>query len=76
MEQRGYDAMLKSHAKEFVKQYITYDLSNRPEYVYTAYADAVNGADCQLTQYVYDGSSSRVIKRKETIGTWSSSYDI
>lgn len=68
--------LLKSHEKELVKQYIAYDASQRVEYIYTAVKDAPNGAACMVTQYVYDGTSTRILKRKEYYGTWDSSYDI
>ena len=58
---------LKTHAHELVKQYISYDGSNRVEYVFTAYFNADHGDPCERTQYVYDGGTSRVIKRKETL---------
>lgn len=67
---------LKSHAKEYVKQYIAYDVNNRPEYVYTAYIETADGGPCSVTQYTYDGLSSRIVKRKESSTTWDSSWDI
>lgn len=67
---------LKTQAHELVKQYISYDASLRPEYVYTAKHDAEDGASCSRVQYVYSGSTTRIIKMKETTSTWSSSYDI
>jgi hypothetical protein len=69
-------AFIKSHAHEGCKQYLTYDASNRMEIVYEAPTDFENGAPCLKTQYVYDGTSTRVIKMKESIATWSSSWDI
>ncbi len=72
----GYDAILKSHAKELVKQFITYDGLDRPEFVYTAYVDTPNNGPCEVTQYVYVGNTSRVEKRRETIGVWLDSYNI
>ena len=68
--------LLKVHEAELVKQYTAYDVSLRPEYVYTATADATNGAACLVTRYVYDGTSSRVIKRKEAYSSWNSTWDI
>ena len=73
---KGYDATLKTQAKELVKQYIEYDGSDRPEYVYTAYRDAKNGDPCEVTRYTYVTGTSRVEKRLESLGTWSSAYDI
>jgi len=68
--------LLKSHENELVKQYIAYDGSNRSEYVYTAVDTAAHGDSCLVTQYEYDGTSTRIVKRLEYYGTWDSSYDI
>lgn len=68
--------LLKSQAMELVKQYITYDASSRCEYVYTAHLGAITGSSCTITRYVYDGTSTRITKRKEYYGLWDSSYDI
>lgn len=67
---------IRPHANEAVKTYSTYDGSNRLEYHYTALADAEHGAQCLVTQYTYDGGSSRVQKTKESLATWDSSWDI
>jgi len=68
---------IKSQMHQAVKQYITYDASNRMEYSYAAMSDAVDGEPCIVTQYVYDGTSTRIIKMKESIGTWvSATMDI
>lgn len=72
-----YIAQLKAHALDATKTYITYDVENRMEYVYTAYTEALNGTECLVTQYSYTGAgSNRVAKMKESVGTWSSAYDI
>jgi len=67
---------LKTHAHELVKQYFVYDISLRCTDMYTASYDAANGAPCLRTQYSYDGSSSRIVKRKETNSTWDSTWDM
>jgi hypothetical protein len=67
---------LKTTAYELVKQYVSYDGSDRTEYVYTAHTDAVHGTPCTVTQYEYVGASARVLKRKESNATWDSSWDI
>jgi len=72
----GLTALLKTHAKEMVKEYIAYDGSNRMEYLYTAIANASDGDPCLRTQYAYDGVSTRIVKRQETESTWNSSWDI
>jgi hypothetical protein len=67
---------LKTHLANGVKHYITYDVSNRMEFIYEAPADAIHGAPCLVTQYAYDGGSTRIEKSKETTGTWDSSWDL
>ncbi len=69
-------AKLKSHAHEYVKQYMVYDGSNRMTDLYTAYIDAADGESCMRTQYEFDGSSARIVKRKESNSTWDSSWEI
>lgn len=62
---------------EPVKMYRVYDGSNRVEYQYEAITHAKNGDPCMVTQYVYDGASTRVVKMQETIETWvSATMDI
>ena len=53
---------LKTTAYELVKQYITYDGSDRVEYVYTAHTDAAHGTPCTRTQYEYDRVGNVVTK--------------
>jgi hypothetical protein len=67
---------LKSQLRELVKQYIEYDISGRPINIYTAPNDALDGAPCQLTQYAYDGISTRIQKRLETLSTWDDTWDM
>lgn len=69
-------SVLKTQAGELIKQYHVYDGSDRLTDIYTANTDTPDGGNCSRVQYEYDGVSSRVVKMKETIGTWSSSYDI
>jgi len=76
MTEASKSAQLLSHAKELVKQYVTYDVSSRTEYVYTAPTDAADGAPAVVTQYEYDGTSTRITKRKESATVWDSTYDI
>lgn len=73
---RHPDDFIKSQLSEAVQQYIAYDGTNRMEYSYTAPADAQDGDPCLVTQYVYFSTSTRVIKMKESIGTWSSAWGI
>lgn len=69
-------SFVESGNKEYIKQYITYDGSNRAIYIYEAMANSEHGDLCLRTEYAYDGTSSRVAKMKETESTWDSSYDI
>jgi hypothetical protein len=59
-----------------VKQYIVYDGSGRMTDVYTAHTNAITGTPCTRTRYSYDGTSSRVEKRKEQDATWDATWDI
>lgn len=61
---------------EPVKQYCIFDGSGRVTHIYEAKATAENGDPCFLTQYDYDGTSSRVEKTLESNSTWNSSWDI
>lgn len=65
-----------THLHEAIKYYATYDASNRLEYTYVAQVETVNGGQCMKTQYVYDGTSTRVVKMKESKTTWNSAWDI
>lgn len=67
---------IRPHQKEAVKQYIVYDGLDRMEYHYVATVDADHGDKCLGTQYAYDGTSGRVVKVKEFITTWDSTWDI
>lgn len=67
--------VLKTNLKERVKQYCVYDASGRMTDAYEAHADAVDGTPCIHTQYEYDGTSGRILKRRELNGEWDSSYD-
>jgi hypothetical protein len=69
-------ALLTTHKNEHIKVYIEYDGLDRQEYTYTAATDAADGAPCLRTQYVYDGTSGRVIKMKESEATWDSDWDV
>lgn len=68
--------LVSSHLKEAVKTYSVFDASQRLEYFYVANVDASHGEICMVTQYAYDGTSTRVQKQKEDKATWDSSWDI
>lgn len=68
---------LQAIKNEPLKLYRTYDGNNRVEFQYEAITHAEDGDPCMVTQYVYDGLSTRVVKMQETIGTWvSATMDI
>ena len=68
--------LLKSLTKELLKEYVTYDGQSRKEFVYQAGVDADDGDQCLATQFVYDSTSLRIVKRKEFYTTWQSAWDI
>lgn len=70
------DGYVKTHSSENIKVYITYDGSDRMEYVYEARANAQHGEKCLKTQYTYVTGTTRVEKMKETETEWDSSWDI
>ena len=67
---------IKSHGREAVKQYLEYDAFNRMVVTYTALADARDGESCIRTDYAYAGTSTRVIKMKESLSIWQAAWDI
>jgi hypothetical protein len=68
--------LVKSHLAEAVKQYIVYDVSGRMIEVYSARTDAEHGESCGKTEYGYDAATTRVIKMKESLSAWDSSWDL
>ena len=62
--------------QEPVKMFRAYDGSNRLMLQYEAVTHAVSGDPCMKTEYTYDGTSSRVLKLKESVDVWSISYEI
>jgi len=69
--------MLKSQMHELIKSHTTLDGSGRPSAIYTAQADAINGASCTRVDYTYDTTyTTSVIGMKESYSTWDSSWDI
>ena len=62
--------------QEPVKMFRVYDGSNRLSIQYEAVTHAVNGEPCMKTEYIYDATSSRVLKSKESVDVWSSTYDV
>lgn len=68
--------LLTSQKHGLVKSYIEYDGFNRMSKIYTGGTDIAHGTPCTLTEYVYDGASVRITKRKESKATWDSAWDI
>ena len=70
------DLLLQALGKEIMKVKRIYDGSNRVITQYDAFANALNGAVCLRTDYVYVGITTNVDKMKESLDVWSSAYDI
>lgn len=62
--------------QEPVKMFRVYDAGNRLVTQYEAVTHAKSNDPCMRTDYTYDGTSSRVVKLKESVDTWLASYDI
>jgi len=67
--------LLKTQLNELSKMYITYDASNRPEYVYTCGVNTLDGKPCTVVRYSYDGVSTRVVYMKEYTSTWQTAWE-
>lgn len=67
---------ITSHLHEAVKQYIEYDGYNRMVRTFTAVSDAEVGDQCTMTEYAYSGTSTRIIKMKESLAVWQLGWDI
>lgn len=68
--------MLKTLKLEALKEYREYDVNNRPSAIYQTLTSARDLDDCLKTEYVYDGLSNRIVKKRETVVDWSSAWDI
>ena len=67
---------LLTQSKELVKQYIEFDINDRPSKVYTVHTSARNGTPCTVTEYIYKSPTSTLVKaRKEGHGVWDSTWD-
>jgi hypothetical protein len=65
----------KTVDNELMKQYIVYDASDRPEYIYKAPVDAGTGDACILTRLAYAGITQRVVYKKEIAATWDTAWE-
>lgn len=59
-----------------MKAYYTYDGNGRLEYAYETGITAKEGDPALVTQYSYDGVTTRVKKFKEYMGAWPAGADI
>lgn len=70
-------SLLTTQRDELIKQYIVFDVEDRPEFVYTAHTEATHGQPCTQVQYVYVGPGSALVsKMKESRATWDATWDI
>lgn len=76
MSQSELTAVLTSLKNELKKEFVAYDGSDRPISYYQAHINAGDGEPCLLTTITYVGVSTRIEKSKETIGLWSTAYEI
>lgn len=68
---------LKTQQHELVKQFVVFDIAERPIEVYTAHTDAAHGTPCTVIYYEYiNPTSSLILKMKEDTATWDSAWDI
>ena len=68
--------LLKSHAKEQVKQHIVFDSQTRPKYIFTTYIGAGENDPCMCDEYVYlTATSTQIISRQERVYKWKSAWD-
>ncbi len=67
---------IKTLREGYLKSHITYDVQGRMEFVYEAHTDAKDQDKCLITQYVYHLLTTNIVKMKESVGTWLSSYNI
>ena len=67
---------IKTHLGQLVKTFSGFDGSNRLITYLEAPTGAKDGDAALLSTYTYDGTSSRILKSRETASTWSSSNDI
>lgn len=67
---------LKNMAREPIKLFRVYDVSNRVWIQYECVTHTLPGEACLKTEYVYDGTSTRVLKLKESLSTWDISFEV
>lgn len=62
--------------EETIKEFREFDGQFRLIKVYQAITKAVHGESTLLTEYGYDGTSTRIAKKNESVVSWDSSWDI
>ncbi len=62
--------------EEALKEFRVYDANNRIDRIYQAPTSARHGDSCLMTQWGYNGETKQILKRKESVTTWDSSWDI
>jgi len=67
--------LLLTVEKELIKQYHELDTFGRPEFLYTAAANAKTGDPCLVTEFLYVDNVSSVSRgKKEGYSVWSESW--
>lgn len=67
--------LLKTLRREVSKTHIEFDGQSRPKKVYHAKADASDGEDCFVIEYIYHAGLDKIRGRKEGYSVWSSSFE-
>lgn len=67
---------LHSVKLEAMKLYRMYDATNRLVTQFDAPTQARHGDACLRTDYGYDGTTTRIVKLKESMAAWDSSWDL
>ena len=68
--------IIKLLREEALKEYRQYDEFFRPLAIYQAQTESDHGEPCLKTSYFYDGTSNRIVKKKEEIVPWDSNWDV
>jgi hypothetical protein len=61
---------------EFIKQYFTYDVSDRVSIVYEAPRNATTGTPCSKTTYTYWGATTKVKLVLEDKDAWDTAWEV
>lgn len=67
--------LIKTAEKELIKQFQLLDIQGRPSKLYTASTNAKNGDPCLVTEFIYQNSSSTIMKgKKEGYSQWDTTF--